>query len=187
MILSSELSFLRRQHNCVVKSISSSDVTSEYVSSLRSNSQILKYADKSCDMQSQATYIDEIRANPRSCIVGLFIDGKLIGTCGIQEIISEDLSSVGVFLFESVPRGQGWGYTLLWACCELVRQESKTWRFIASTRLENDAARGLFKHAGFSELVSNEVIMWVGCLASSIRKPNDLGPHRVGLVDSYSR
>ena len=174
MDLKTTLFFEKLNTKCSVRSIKSSDVNDDYIASLNSNQNALKYVGKSTDYASQTKYIEVISQRRSDCLIGVFYESTLIGTCGAQEVSKGDLTTLGVFLFDSVPKNKGWGSVAVWATCELLKEELQSFRFAAATRVDNRPALGLFANVGFKIIVGNAVSFWLGCLSSSTIKPRGI-------------
>jgi RimJ/RimL family protein N-acetyltransferase len=180
MILSSELRLLKGNTQCVARSVCPSDITKEYIDSLRSNNRLIKYSGEKIDANAQANYVERISVSRRDVLIGFFQNGELLGTCGMQKLSQDDLWAVGVLLFDKLPRAQGWGRALLWSSCALMSEAKKAKRFVASTRTDNFAAQGAFQSIGFREIIRDDTIAWIGCLASAIEDPD--GVYTEGLI-----
>ena len=72
------------------------EVTESYIVGLREQGQYLENANKKISLPEQSDYVARILESPDDLLMGLFVEGKLVGTSGIQtfgEPCQEGISS----------------------------------------------------------------------------------------------
>ena len=173
MELTKKISFTKDNVQCVVRSLKTSDVRDTYIQSLESSRRFLDHSNLHQSLLAKKRYIQEKNSSSRDVLTGLFIDHELVATCGFQVWSEADLAAVGILVFNSTPRRCGWGSAVLWAGCKLVKEQMEIRRFLASIKASNRASLGLFWKAGFSTIVTNSELVWVGRL-STLTKPLDI-------------
>jgi len=100
-----------------------SDVNQEWVDAVNASRSTLETVDKPVTIESQREYICAIERDPGKKIYGLFMDGTLVGTCGVQ--LPGTLPDVGYLVFPPY-RGQGYA-------TEMIRRAAEIYRCCMST------------------------------------------------------
>jgi len=136
------------------------DVSQEYIDALEENEFIENIPTK-LSIPKQKKYINEILSRDRETICGLYVDTKLIGSCGIQTYTTFlhnidkhalKVGTVGIFIFNNNYKGLGIGKALLWASIYLLHECSQTEWFTAGMLKENIASLKTFLSCGFKQV-----------------------------------
>ena len=124
MELDKYLAFSLRAEKCEFRVMLPHEVTEKYIVGLREQGQYLENANKKISVPEQLDYVARILESPDDLLMGLFVEGELVGTSGIQtfgepcqERISSDAScaTMDVFVFDPSDRGKGCGKAMIWA------------------------------------------------------------------------
>ena len=124
MELDKYLAFSLRAKKCQFRVVLPHEVTESYVIGLREQERYLINTKKKITLPEQSAYVARILESSDDLLMGLFVEGELVGTSGIQmfeepcqEGISSDASyaAMGVFVFNPSDRDKGYGKTMIWA------------------------------------------------------------------------
>ena len=146
MNLSNKLFFLFKNDRCELRGITPDDVTSDYVNGLIDQQEYL--LNRQTTIESQREYVKNINESDNDAIFGLFINGELIGTSGVQGL--NGIVSIGIFIFKPEMRGKGYGKILVWASCLLINKTFGYRYFFAGVKKDNVASWKAFMACGFS-------------------------------------
>jgi len=159
MIFDKKIIFYYENLECEFRTMKINDVKKSYIDGLKDEKKYLLNIPKELTIKSQKKYINDIINSENNTICGLFINGELIGTAGIQSKFSQleipNLSSIGIFIFNKNFRGIGLGKTLVWASVYLTNKTLKTKYFIAGMNKDNLPSLNSFLSCGFKILSSN--------------------------------
>ncbi len=125
------------------------DVGQSYVRCLRDQRHFIDNNRDGVTVEKQWEYIKNILLSEKGTISGLFINGILIGTTGVQNIEKGCLSTVGVFVLEKEMRGKGYGKALIWAACKLTNACCDVDKFSGSMKKINISSYKAFASCGF--------------------------------------
>jgi RimJ/RimL family protein N-acetyltransferase len=135
---------------CLFRTLSAEDVTDSYVSALQHQREYLTSNPESITLQWQQDYVRSILASVADTIAGLFVEGILVGTTGMQGIREGGVSTIGVFVLSPERRGRGYGKTLVWAASAMIGRSVRFERVEAGTDKSNEASLRSFLACGFS-------------------------------------
>ena len=89
MELDRYLAFSLRAEKCQFRVVLPHEVTKSYIVGLREQGQYLENANKKISLPEQSNYVARILESPDDLLMGLFVEGKLVGTSGIQRWLGE--------------------------------------------------------------------------------------------------
>jgi RimJ/RimL family protein N-acetyltransferase len=144
-----KLSFLIDGEAFLFRDLEEEDVTPSYVDALRRQRAFLDNNPSGIDIQWQRNYVLNIRESKWDTICGLFVNSKLIGTSGIQNIKRGEQATLGIFVLSSEDRGKGYGRLLTWTSCYFINHLFSVDSFKAGVKKSNDASWRSFKSCGF--------------------------------------
>lgn len=150
MLIEFRLIFSRSNEKLDLRGITPDDVTIDYVDGLRKQKQYIENIPVNVDVESQKKYIRNINDSSGEGIFGLFVDGEMIGTAGVQELSEDGPVSIGIFIFKEETRGRGFGRILVWAACTAVHRITGTRLFRAGMKRSNIPSFKSFLSSGFS-------------------------------------
>jgi len=183
MELNKTLHYLSGESFYEFRSLNEQDVTVSYIDGLREQTKYLKNVPSLINMESQKEHIRNILLNKTDVICGLFMNGELVGTAGIQYSLSEifvqsfqkqidGLATIGIFVFSKKHRGVGLGKSLVWASVMLLHSCCETRWFGAEMEKENTPSLNSFLSCGFDRVYSDHKKYKVLLEISNIVKPN---------------
>lgn len=181
MKLNCEIDFVIGDQKCVFRTLSPDDVTDLYVSSLKVEREFISNVPRELDDQKQREYIRNIVRSADDTICGLFVDGILVGTAGIQNLFGEKSievvdgvsfnCTVGIFVFSKSSRGKGYGKTLVWAACTLANQSVRIEKFEACMQKVNLPSLKSFIACGFIVVKENSTSYQVSLESQRLLQP----------------
>lgn len=175
MIYNKKLNFTYKQFRCEFRTLLPSEVSSDYVVGLRLEDKYLSNKPDEYTIQSQAAYVTNILNSTHSTLCGLFANGKLMGTAGIQGLGDKLVVPIGIFLFDPSLRGQGFGKVLVWGAAYLTNQVAETTGIYGGMKSENIASRKAFEACGGTTLfIEGEDKNLVTVLHRDLRTPGEL-------------
>ena len=160
MELEKYVTFKINDLKCEFRTLNELDVSQEYIDALEENEFIENIPTK-LSLPKQKKYINEILSRDRETICGLYVDSKLVGSCGIQtyttflhkfDTRALNLGTVGIFIFNNNYKGLGLGKVLLWASIYLLHDCYQTEWFTAGMLKENIASLKTFLSCGFKQV-----------------------------------
>ena len=89
MDLGRSLLFRIKDASCEFRTINEIDVSQEYIDGLNEQNEYIENIPGEVSFYSQKKYIKDIINSKNDSICGLFFDGELVGTAGIQLSLSE--------------------------------------------------------------------------------------------------
>lgn len=196
MELNKSLQFIIRDRLYSFKTLSPEDVTESYIHSLRQERGRIENNPDSITIEWQKQYIEEILSSPLDTICGLFTDGNLIGTSGIQNMGNDRMSNrsiqlavgstydstLGILVLDQKSRGQGYGKTLVWASCYLASQCHTVKAFKASVKRDNVPSLQSFLICGFRIEAENAASYNVGLALGDLLKPEFINHAKLGSI-----
>ena len=119
-------------------------------------------------------YINQINNSDNDIILGLFNDSILIGTSGVQNILSREAVPVGIFLFNENYRGVGLGNVLVWATTYLVSSYYGLNKFWANMLETNIGSHKSFINCGYKISEQKNGIIKVDLNIKDLITPNNI-------------
>jgi RimJ/RimL family protein N-acetyltransferase len=148
MVLNGLLQFNYYNENCKFRTIYPRDVSQAYIDGLAQENKYLSNIPPKLSIETQKQYISQIIASPKDTICGLFIDEKLVGTAGIQNLNEGDYASVGIFLFKTSIQGKGLGKVLVWAASHIASHQLNLAGIMGGMKPDNIASIKSFLACG---------------------------------------
>ena len=133
-------------------SIGEADVTDHYVKALQDQKSYIQNIQADISLEKQKEYVKKNRLSKNQSILGLFVNGRLIGTSGVQNIMGPGFTTFGIFVFGKDARGKGYGKILVWATTCLLNQTLGCKQFSAGMEKTNIASFKAFKACGYDIL-----------------------------------
>jgi len=190
MVLSRKLCFISGDHECEVRTIHENDVNNAYVNGLRNQKKYLKNIPKKINKSSQKEYVARMVLSKQDTLLGLFIDGGLVASAGIQLSLSDlflaktvadlnEIATVGVFIYDNTFRGEGLGKSLVWASTYLFNECTQIKWFGAGMEKENIPSLQSFISCGYLIDSQDDVYYRVILNVSDIIMPTQIINHRI--------
>ena len=157
MELKSKIKFKYNEIDCEFRPLKPTDVTENYIQSLRKQ-EYIKMTSSKINKAQQRKYIKQIQATDNNFINGIFINGIFIGTSGVQlenkflnfhDSNDEKIGLIGIFLFDENFIGKGFGKILVWASTFLFYKSFDIKFFGAGMNKSNLASLYSFKSCGY--------------------------------------
>jgi len=174
MNFTSKLLFQKNYSQCEVRCIYANDVNEDYIEGLRRQTSYIKNIPNRITLKKQKDYVRNIDKSDHDCILGLFLDGQLIGTSGVQNADGDNEPSIGVFIFNTEVRGLGLGKALIWASCYILREIFHTEEMYAGMKKSNIPSYKSFLSCGFIKNREDEDTYYVKGVLSELIKPDDI-------------
>ena len=156
MKFSSSLLFNYREKECAFRSIFPKDVTNAYVEGLRQENKYLSHIPEKLDLSSQQEYISQISRSINNAICGLFVGDELIGTAGLQNLAAGNYATIGIFLFNPLVRGMGFGKILVWSASQLAIHQMSVAGTMGGMKPDNIVSIRSFLACGGIESVDSD-------------------------------
>lgn len=182
MKFETKIGFNHNVYKCEFRTMLDSDVNSNYISELKKGNQFISNIPKKVNEKSQKNYINQVNDLEKDTICGLFVDSELIGTAGIQNISLESLTTIGIFLFDQSYRGQGFGKTMVWACCLLVNKCNSVVNIGAGMKKVNISSLNSFQACGFKIDQETEDGYRVKLSIRELQKPRSISNVKLELI-----
>ena len=192
MELGKSVLFQINDRNFEFRSLNEMNVNKDYLDGLHEQKEYIENIPYELNIAKQKEYVKEIINSDHDTICGLFLDGKLVGTSGIQlstlllEYIDEpvkDVATVGIFVFNKNLRGIGLGKTLVWASVYLFYECTQIKLFGAGMQKSNNPSLKSFLSCGFKQIYKDENSCKVFLNYSELTKPNFINNETVRFVD----
>jgi RimJ/RimL family protein N-acetyltransferase len=153
MKIKKNLNFRLGKKLCTVRSIRPNDVSHAYLKAIK-NDEYIKGRDPSISLSDQKEYVDNVTQSSVRFLNGLFVDGILVGSSGMQissgQAALESIeSTVGIIIFEEENRGKGYGKVLVWAGIYLMSLVEGIHVYRASILSANERSMRTFISCGF--------------------------------------
>ncbi len=174
MNFASKLLFQKNYSQCEVRCIYANDVNEDYVEGLRRQTSYIENIPDRITLTKQKDYICNIDKSEHDCILGLFLEGELIGTSGVQNADGNNKPSIGIFIFNSEVRGLGLGKTLIWASCYILRKFFYIEDMYAGMKKSNIPSYKSFLSCGFMKTHEDEDTYYVKGIFSELIKPDGI-------------
>jgi RimJ/RimL family protein N-acetyltransferase len=182
MDLDKSLLFKINNTNCVFRTINETDVTQEYIDGLKEQNKYIENIPPNVSISRQQDYIKETINSKNNTICGLFLDGELVGTAGIQlsnseiyvqdsENVINNVATIGIFVFSKSCRGKGLGKTLVWASTYLLHNAIQLEWFFAGMEIDNIPSNKSFLSCGFKNIDNSGKDYKVKIKISDLKKP----------------
>ena len=180
MDLDKYLAFFLRAEKCQFRVVLPHEVTESYIIGLREQERYLINTNRKISLPEQSTYVAHILESSNDLLMGLFVEGELVGTSGIQmfgepcqEGISSDASyaTMGVFVFDPSDRGRGYGKTMLWAGVYLLNSTLKMSIFRAGMEKQNIPSFRTFFSCGFRKYEEVGSTFKLSLMIDQLKKP----------------
>ena len=179
MELDKSLFYKFKEFNCELRCLTEDDISEAYINGLNSDNDNIQLKPKKVTKLSQQIYVKNIIKSEGKAICGLFINGILAGTVGIQfgnpffEYVhqSELITTFGIFIFLDKFRKIGLGKTMVWASTFLINQSIKKDEFGAGTMKNNLPSLKSFLACGFRNVFENDEVICVLLNYSDLIKP----------------
>jgi len=197
MDLGRSLLFRIKDASCEFRTINEIDVSQEYIDGLNEQNEYIENIPGEVSFYSQKKYIKDIINSKNDSICGLFFDGELVGTAGIQLSLSESrildtvaqkakLVTIGIFVFNKSYRGMGLGKTLVWAVTYLFHNFTKSEWFGAGMEKENIPSLKSFLSCGFKQVYEDEENYKVLLNYSGLIKPEFIKSEAIEVVNQIT-
>jgi len=180
MDLDRYLAFSLRAGKCQFRVVLPHEVTESYIIGLRAQKRYLINTNKKISLTAQSDYVARILESPDGLLMGLFVEGELVGTSGIQtfgepcqEGISSDASyaTMGVFVFNLSDRGKGYGKAMIWAGVYLLNSTLKMNSFRAEMEKQNIPSFRTFLSCGFRKYEEVGSTFKLSLMIDQLKKP----------------
>ena len=180
MELDKYLAFSLRAEKCQFRVMLPHEVTESYIIGLKEQERYLINTNKKITLTAQSTYVARILESSDDLLMGLFVEGELVGTSGIQtfgepcqEGISSDASyaTVGVFVFNPSDRSRGYGKTMIWAGVYLLNSTLKMSIFRAGMEKQNIPSFRTFFSCGFRKYEEVGSTFKLSLMIDQLKKP----------------
>ena len=180
MELDKSLFFTINEFNCEFRSLTKDDISVAYINGLNSDNGNIQLKPKKVTKLSQQKYVKNIITCGEKAICGLFINGTLVGTAGIQfgipffkyvQTQSDLITSFGIFIFLENFRNIGLGKTMVWASTYLIHQSIKELEFGAGMMKNNLPSLKSFLSCGFRNVFENDEVICVLLKYPELKKP----------------
>ena len=165
---------------------------STYIDGLKEQNEYIENIPAHASISSQRKYINDILYCKGDIICGLFINDDLVGTAGVQssrsflssnEVTTEYVATIGIFLFNKRYRGLGLGKILVWAATYLYRNSIQAEWFGAGMAKENIPSLKSFLSCGFRQIYEDEENCIVLLNYPELTKPRFIKDETIHEVD----
>jgi hypothetical protein len=182
MELEKSIFFTFSNMDCEFRAIQETDVNQHYVDGLNQQMEYIENISSNVSVQIQKKYIKDILSSKNNTICGLFINGEMVGTAGVQQSLSESflrnidvnvekLATVGIFIFNKKFRGMGLGKTMVWIATSLFYKCTKVEWFGAGMEIENIPSHKSFLSCGYKNVAKNSKYFKVLINIKELKKP----------------
>jgi hypothetical protein len=163
MELEKNIAFSIQDYHCEVRTIYGADVNQSYIDGLKNQREYIKNIPENVNLISQKQYVSTILSSKDDLLLGLYLDGELIATSGVQQSLSEvfledtdvpfsRVATMGVFIFDQKYRGLGLGKVLVWATTYLFHDCTNTRIYGAGMEIDNLPSLKSFVSCGFKQI-----------------------------------
>lgn len=182
MRLNCEIDFVIGDNKYTYRTLDPDDVTISYVNSLKEERLFLQNIPPDIDVNKQMRYVQNILVSPDDTICGLFSNGNLIGTAGIQNLLGNNLveivdgytknCTVGIFVLSTTMRGMGYGKSLVWLSCMIANRCFGSEIFEACMKKTNFSSLNSFLTCGFTVTKENNTSLNVTIDWKYLKQPS---------------
>lgn len=152
-----------------VRPLLETEVSEEYVGWLNNPKTIFYLTtipSRAVTLASQKEYVRKINNSSSAIIFGLFDNGRIIGSSGIQKLnVSEVGPWLGVLIGPEECRGMGLGTALVWVVTNILLSHFDTNRVFAGMRMSNIGSYRVFLKVGYrkDDLMTEKYKTRQGC------------------------
>lgn len=154
-----------------LRCLKTTDVTNAYVDGLKKQREYLKCNPENITLKKQQDYVYRIAVSHNDIILGLFINSILIGTAGVQNLLTGKKPTMGIFIFSENHRQRGLGKTILWSGSYLINKSIGIMHIYANMDKENVPSLRSFLSCGYKIIEENKSEYWVGVDINNLLKP----------------
>jgi len=185
MELEKSLLFKINNMDCEFRTMDEADVSKEYVDGLKEQTEYIENIPVDVSFSNQEKYVKDTINSEDDTICGLFLDGVLVGTAGIQLSYSNSflknidfqpdyIATVGIFLFNKNYREMGLWKVLVWAATYLFHKCTKTEWFGAGMEKKNKPSLKSFLSSGYQKVFDNGRYYKVMTNIEGLKKPETI-------------
>ena len=176
MQIDARLRFQLKGKHSLFRNLEPSDISREYLKSLRQAGTYLSNTGPEITRHQQSEYLRAILRSENDTIFGLFVEKRLIGTVGCQNISRSSEATLGLLIFPETIRNKGYGSTAIWCACRLLSADRGVYSFRAGVSADNLASKRLFHRSGFRETkhIENENKVVYRALISDVTQPSQV-------------
>ena len=178
MILEKKLLFKYKNFSSEFRTLLEKDVNQEYINGLKHQKEYIENIPSVVSFVSQKIYINKIINSKYDTISGLFMDGELVGTAGVQLSIDKNTNikfgTIGIFIFNLNYRGIGLGKALVLASTFLHNKITNTKLFVAGMEKSNTPSLKSFLSCGFQKTSEGEINYEVRLNFDQLIKPETI-------------
>ena len=183
MELETSLLFNINDLNCELRTLEDIDVNQDYINGLNDQKKYIENIPSSVNISNQKKYINDILNNENDTICGLFLNGDLVGTVGVQRSFSEpflrnldvqvmELATVGIFIFNKKFRGMGIGKAMVWAATYLFYKCTTVEWFGAGMERGNVPSYKSFLSCVYNKVSNNKKYFKLMAHIKDLKMPN---------------
>ncbi len=154
-----ELCFSVNQVPCIFKQLSGDDVTDDYIDTLIKDNGFIENINTT--FEAQKDYVNSIAESEYDLLCGIYYNGVLAATSGIQTY--SDSATIGILVFKHFRR-LGLGKTLIWAASTYVYNYLKLKNFDAGVKKNNMASIASFLACGFIKIENKDDYSFFVCI-----------------------
>jgi len=177
--IENRLMFEKGSDSYELGSIGEADVTDHYVKALQDQKSYIQNIQADISLEKQRAYVKKICLSKDDGILGLFLNGSLIGTSGVQNINGSGFTTFGIFVFDKEDRGKGYGKILVWASTCLLSQSLGCKQFSAGMEKTNIPSFKAFKACGYDILKETDDVYIVKINDSDLIVPEQISGVRL--------
>jgi RimJ/RimL family protein N-acetyltransferase len=184
MHFAKSIRFTIGDEQCHFRSITPDDVDEKYAEALRRQQKYIAARNDNITVEFQKNYVREIMTSQQNAICGLFVNGQLKGTSGIQSLKrnGSQPATMGFFVLDPNERGRGYGKAMIWAATTLATVECHINRMEAGLLLDNTPSLKAFLSFGFELMSESNGTGRVGMDAKNMKMPKHV--ENVQIVDA---
>lgn len=191
MYLHNKITFVFNDLNCECRTIKAIDVSDEYVSGLKAQTEFIENISGNITLTTQKKYINSIHHSKGDVICGLFVDSELIATSGIQasstflnktEMPADIIAVIGIFVFNRKYRGVGFGKIMVWAATHLYHNCIQIKWFGAGMAKKNTPSLKSFISCGYRVVYEDDNNYKVLVNCSELNKPVQIHNEKLVLL-----
>ncbi len=154
-----------------LRCVKPTDVTDSYIDGLINQREYLIWNPEHITLKKQQDYVYKISISNNDIILGLFINSALIGTAGVQNLLTGKRPAIGIFIFSENQRQRGLGKTLLWSGSYLLNKSIGIMHIYANMVRNNVPSLKAFLSCGYKIIEESKSEYWVGLDINNLVKP----------------
>ena len=139
----------------------------------------LSHKPEDISQKKQQDYVNKIVKSKNDIICGLFINSSLIGTAGIQNLLSDKLPTIGIFIFHKNKRGRGLGKTIVWSGSYLINKSLGITHIYANMDKSNVPSLKSFLSCGYKIIKENKSKYWVNVDINNLLTPTFIRDYKL--------